>query len=1145
MSRPPISRENSSNNLALNQQDTNPQPDKDAKATDQAAKSPPPQLNQKTEENQPKPSGDTGFSKDDWTKHGQGSDEQPAQKQPKEKSSQDDQQKSSGKQADTAPKGKAGSSTGRANVPSLKLGGSETATLKSRPPVSPDSLSALGSHRTMSPRTSDANQPNSSNSSSTPNANTQGQAPSSTPPARSLPPIPQTPSSQTPPVSTSNVPASARSATSAASNEKGMPASQLSHRSKLILDSALINGRIDPTELGNLLVEVQTAGFTSPTSIFSQGKPFLRGGLQVLNFTSSDGQIHDSVNLIEKFLQPLAEKVFNTPECNGLRKTVLKNYLPVASSVETAARGKRPKEMQQSEQIKNLMDPVIKPFTTWICGENENLTSSQLPEAWKSLLLGIDDAVVYWAKNKDCTNMKEIKSLRSEAMIAFISTRGYMMAWGKHIQKYSNEHNIGSEKFSSFLNSYFAHRADKFITDIMLTRKGLAGDEFETKMRGYINVLGGRKELVSKAPKENLSGRRQLMKSRTLQSTKAPPANSSNTVIDESATLSPRMREKIDVDKTRDIKQQQSVYQRQKFFRDFSKLANLAKISPEFFKAFQTHVVNEMSDRAYEKFEQGPVQLCTRYLDKFYVGVLNKERQAAEKSIRAALTAISQKDIDALAPAAEKVKSYVKPDPKVSKERREQFLGNFFFYAGIHDLSRDFLKSFGSYIYELSRTEYVKFEENPIPVCLAYVDKFYSSHVTTTKKVDHDTVAKQKEEFISYLKNISPNSLEGLRKSMATPSKPVSDALDGVKLANVNLEFPENPFEEDEKQAINSPTTTASTQALQDSRTPSSSTVDVKPVQEKEVTGERKNNFLENFISKTEIHELDQDFLASFKNHILGLASIDYLKFEADPIKFCSAYVVKFYSSEEYTSTVQSIAIAADRKQELDWYLNNFSRKNSEAINTLAAASTKALQGSRTPSSSTVDVTPVQENEISADRRNDFLDQFYKLVNIQNISDDFDAAFNKHILGLSTVGYKNFLESPIADCQTFLSQFYALPFHKKTQKSWYAARKDRAAIFFSLVYAQDKNLEAINKLAASNLAPISAASTSTSTASTQPPKDSNALPVASIGGKPVAKDVESEKTESSSEPEIGTESSSDVDTDADDAASESEKTEES
>ena len=285
MSRPPISRENSSNNLGLNQQATDPQPEKDAKATDQAAKSSPPKLNQKTEGKQPQPSGDTGFSKDDWTKQGQGSDEQPAQnkEQTKEKSSQGDEQKSSGKPADTAPKGKAASSTRRVNVPSLKLGGSGTATLKSRAPVSPDSQSALGSHRAMSPRTGDVTPANSNSSALTPNANTQGQASSSAqssaPPTRSLPPVPPTPSFQTPPVSTSKVPASARGATSGTSNEKGMPASQLSNRAKQILDSALINGRINPTELGNLLVEVQTAGFTSPTSIFSQGNPFLRGGL--------------------------------------------------------------------------------------------------------------------------------------------------------------------------------------------------------------------------------------------------------------------------------------------------------------------------------------------------------------------------------------------------------------------------------------------------------------------------------------------------------------------------------------------------------------------------------------------------------------------------------------------------------------------------------------------------------------------------------------------------------------------------------------------------------------------------------------------------------------------------------------------------
>jgi len=1018
MSRPPISRSNSSSSLEqTNTEQINQSTNKTPKT--EKGKNPP------TVSNKPEPQ--TPFDRifntqtQTQTKRDDLDDESDNGGQPQqEKSSQGDQQKSSGKPANTPPKGKAASSNRKVVIPSLKLGGSSgvapgTARLKSRAPVSPDSTSGLGSHRAMSPRTGDANQPNSSSSASTPSTNTQGQAsssaPPSTPPARSLPPIPQTPSSQTPPVSTSNVPASARGATSVASNEKGVPASILSTASQKILDAAVVHGIIDPAALGYLMVEVQTASFTLPATTFSQGVPFLRGGLKVLNFTASNGKTIESINLIEKFLQPLAEEVFNTPECNELRKTVQKNYLSVASSMEAASKGMRPKEMQESEKIKNIMDSVIHPITLWVCGEDENLATSQLPQVWKSMMLGIDLAVVHWLKNSKCNDMKEIKSLRSEAMIAFISTRGYMMIWGNSIKKYGDEHNFDSAKLNTYMNSYFSHRAEKFITDIMLSRDDVKGDKFDSRIRGYLSVLSGRKEFISKVPKENTVERRQLMKSKTLHSTKSPPTNSSNRINDESVALSPRMLEKEEVEKTREIKQKQRMFQRQKFVRDFSKLANLAIISPEFFKAFQTHVVKEMSDRAYEKFEQDPIQLCSRYLDKFYVGVLNKERQAAEKSIRSALAAIKSEDIKALAPAAEKVKGYVKPDPKISKERREQFLGNFYFYTGIHELSRDFLKSFGSYINELSRTEYVKFEENPIPVCLAYVDKFYSSLVTTTIQSANDTAAKQKE-FVTALKNISPNSLEGLRKSMAIPSKLVSDVLDGVKADHVNLEFPANPFEEDEKQENLSPTTTASTLALQDSRTPSGATVDVKPV---------------------------------------------------------------------------------------------------------------------------------QQNEITAQRRNDFLNQFFKMANIQNISDDFDAVFKKHILELSTIDYVKFLDNPIDNCREYVNYFYALPVHQQTKESRAAVYEDQPTFLTFLKLASEENLEAINKLAASNLAPTSTASTTTSTASTQPPQGTRVNTVASVRVNPVAKEIESEKTELSSEPEIVTES----DSDADDAASESEKTEES
>jgi len=295
---------------------------------------------------------------------------------------------------------------------------------------------------------------------------------------------------------------------------------------------------------------------------------------------------------------------------------------------------------------------------------------------------------------------------------------------------------------------------------------------------------------------------------------------------------------------------------------------------------------------------------------------------------------------------------------------------------------------------------------------------------------------------------------------MATPSKLASDAVDELASprSNFTFELPANPFEEDEKQATNPPTTTVSKFSLLDSHATSSSAVDLKPVQEVEISAEKRNDFLKHFFELADIKGISVDFDEEFTKHIVGLNTSDYVKFVQNPIAKCLAFVNNFYG--EFIPTLKN-AYRVQAKEDQDAFifsLKKVSEKNKQKINDLAAdstaptttASSQALQDSRTPSSSTVDVKAVS-----------------------------------------------------------------------------------------------KNLEAINKLAASNLAPISAASTSTSTASTQPPKGSSAPSVVSVGVNPVAKEIESEKTESSSEPEIVTESSSDVDTDADDAASESEKTEES
>jgi hypothetical protein len=323
-----------------------------------------------------------------------------------------------------------------------------------------------------------------------------------------LPPIPQTSSSQKPPISNSDVPASARGDASASSNDYRVKATDLSERSLKILESALANGKvvegkivnanIDPEDLGYLLVEVQTAGFTSPTSVFMQGKPFLRAGLVVFDFKDSNGVTHNSINLIEQFLQPMADKTFNTHECNNVINNLEKNYLEVASTIEKAAEGLTSKQALENKEIKNTIEKLIQPVAKWICGENETLESSSFPDSWKLLLRGIDDAVVQWAKKINCKNMEEFKALRSRAMVAFISTRGPMMLWGLQLQNHGKKVGL----LISYLNSYFAKRADKFISNIMLSRKDSEGDVFDKQIRDDLTVSARTNELVSKAPKK-------------------------------------------------------------------------------------------------------------------------------------------------------------------------------------------------------------------------------------------------------------------------------------------------------------------------------------------------------------------------------------------------------------------------------------------------------------------------------------------------------------------------------------------------------------------------------------------------------------------------------------------------------------------
>ena len=429
---------------------------------------------------------------------------------------------------------------------------------------------------------------------------------------------------------------------------KGVAAEKLTGKSRSILQAAMMQGKISPEALGYVLVDVQTVGFTKPLNKEEKGMAFLRGGLVVNGITNSNGDIYEPINLINRFLEPEAEAAFNTQEWTKLRDRLISSYLPVSKNVELIANGMKPSQMQESDKLKRILDPIIQPLVDQVCGADRTFAGSGLPDYWKRLLRGVDDAVIHWGKKTNCTDHKELNQFRKEGLIVFLSTRGMMIVWGLQMQELFNKKETESRKFLSYMNSYFSQRTEDFLTDIMLTRKVKEGDEYEIKTSNYLRVLSGGKKLKTDARMDNSAASNQLKNPKILKSTKSSMGKMIDNSKTSSTVLSPRAKQRIDSENIRLNTKQKNEMQRQEFFKIFNKkVIDLFKLNPEYYRYMHNYVVQNMSEQAYEKFKEDPVKYCLKHLDKFYSEKKLKEKDddAIKKTILEKLQSVDPEKI--------------------------------------------------------------------------------------------------------------------------------------------------------------------------------------------------------------------------------------------------------------------------------------------------------------------------------------------------------------------------------------------------------------------------------------------------------------------------------------------------------------------
>lgn len=424
----------------------------------------------------------------------------------------------------------------------------------------------------------------------------------------------------------------------------GVSAKILTERSRVILAAAISTGTIKLGLLGYVMVDVETAGLTKPLNTKQRGgAPFLRGALVVSELANGSGNSYSPINLIKTFLEPKAQAAFGNSVWKNAAKRMCTKYPDVAVSVNSiwGSMGKEP--LQANIPLQQIMDPVIQPLLDLLCGGDKTFASSSLPEEWKQLLNGIDDGIIKWMKKIDFNEPTEINRLRKQALVCFISTRGFMPVLKGEIEKLCSKIQVDSKRLIAYLNSYFtSERAQTFLIDTLLSFMPDDADKLDKKIREDLTGRKKAQELVSNSGAAKPSGRGSSYSIKSLKNTKrqmplgtTASTNSSRVKLDQANTEKEIQRNKFFRSIINQIKFE-------KIVNDVKTKVNLAIFDQLLFQKMKELAAN-LSPKAYENFEADPFRKCLEWVNEYFEPrVTNPEIRQKKKEVIEAVESAQQ-----------------------------------------------------------------------------------------------------------------------------------------------------------------------------------------------------------------------------------------------------------------------------------------------------------------------------------------------------------------------------------------------------------------------------------------------------------------------------------------------------------------------
>lgn len=384
---------------------------------------------------------------------------------------------------------------------------------------------------------------------------------------------------------------------------------------------------LSPEKLGELLVAVESKGGANKLE-GDAIRRILRGALQVRDFSLPSGDSRD-INVIKQICEPFMFRHLASPALEKARKKFISEFDKVAGKFALLAQEVPQKEWTRSDRMTKLTGSAMGPVVDLICGKENSLDSSALPDPVKKLLMAIDKYVIDWFGKNGTGKPADLLEARKSALIGFLSTRslGYVWLTKSREEKAIDERHL--TLLMAYMNAYVSKGIDGFVMDLILRQP-----DQPVEARKYIEVLTKKSGLKSKptVPKLALGkGADAKMLSPRLTGISATSR------ADAGSTTPVKAEEKREKERMMKMKLERA--------RLVDRLADASGLKDIDYPCYQyvKDVVVNMSRRGFDHFQQDPAKSFVRHADKFYARLENhqKVRDGLPDKVRNAFQALA------------------------------------------------------------------------------------------------------------------------------------------------------------------------------------------------------------------------------------------------------------------------------------------------------------------------------------------------------------------------------------------------------------------------------------------------------------------------------------------------------------------------